>query len=144
MFTKGSLFVRWFSFITAFFLVILSCFWGYTWSHREEFVQTAFSRLYPSYAVSVGSISFTASGTAVAQDISFFPKNGPEQKPLIIDRIVAKASFSSWARWALMPSTAPLHLASLTIQGSTEALLPDVAHPAELFVQIDSLVIEGT
>lgn len=135
--------MRWILFITVFFVGILSCFWGYTWSHREEFVQSAFSRLYPSYAVSVSSISFETNGTATVHDVTFFPKNESEQKPLTIAKIVAKASFSSWLRWVLMPSTSPLHLYSLSIQGSTEVLPPDVAHPAEPFVQIDSLVIEG-
>jgi hypothetical protein len=141
--TKGSLFVRWGIFITLFFVGILSCFWSYTWAHREEFAQIALSRLYPSYTVSVGSIALEANGTATIQDLSFFPKDEAEPSPLHIEKIVAKASLLSWMQWTLMPSKSPLHLSSLSIHGSTEPLPPDVAHPATPFVQVDALTNEG-
>jgi hypothetical protein len=102
----------------------------------------AFSRLYPAYAVSVGSITLDADGTATIKDILFFPKKDSGKKHFSVAQIEAQASPTAWLQWVLLPSKTPLHLSSLTIQGSTTTLPSDVAAPAEKFVQIDSLTIE--
>ena len=134
--------MRWVVFITVFFIGIFSCFWCYTWNHREEFVQMAFSRLYPAYAVSVGSLSLDTDGTVTMNDILFFPKKNAGQSHFSVAQIEARASLSAWLQWVVLPSTTPLHLSSLSIQGSTTVLPSDVATPAKKFVQIDSLTIE--
>ena len=136
--------MRWVAFVVTFFVGIILCFWSYAWNHREEFVQTALGRLYPSYAITVGSIALDKDGTATIQDITFYPKKQSDRQPQTIAKIVVKASYASWLQWVLMPARSPLHLTSLSVQGCTTALPADVTHPAELFVQIDVLTIEET
>lgn len=102
----------------------------------------AFSRLYPAYAVSVGSITLDTDGKATMKDILFFPKKESEHNHFSVAQIDLKASPTSWLQWVLLPSKTPLHLSSLSIQGSTTDLPSDVAIPAGKFVQIDSLTIE--
>ena len=136
--------MRWVVFVASFFAVVLVCFWTYTWNHREEFLQTAFTRLYPSYAVTVGSILLEADGTATIVDITLYPKQESRLPPAGISKIIAKASYFSWMRWALMPEKFPLHLSLLSIQGKTSALPADIFHPSESFIQADSFTLEET
>ena len=125
--------VRWVLFVASFFLGVVFCFWGYAWSHREAFVQTALGRLYPMYSVSVGSVAFDAGGTVVIRDIALSPS-------LKIPKVLATSSYGSWLRWVLVPDASPLHLSSLSITAS--ALPPDVITRLDPFVRFDVLTVE--
>ena len=125
--------MRWVLFVASFFVGVFLCFWGYAWGHREEFVQTALSRLYPAYSVAVGSVAVAADGTVVLRDITFSPKN--HEPPLKIPKVLAKASYGSWLRWVLMPTASPLHRSSLSLTASS--LPQDFVLSLEPFIQCD-------
>jgi hypothetical protein len=135
--------MRWICFITTFLAIIFCSFWGYLWVYRVEFLATALERSSAPYKISIDSIQIQDSQTIVINNVSIHTKEASPKCLAILPKVTLCSSPASWFYWLLIPSTAPLHLASATLVFSHTSLLSFEQPRLHLILDIDTCVIEN-
>jgi hypothetical protein len=131
--------MRWLFFATCFFLVVITAFWIYVWNYRAEFVRSGLERACPHYHVSIGDVDVLDRKTCIIQHLSFQDDEDPTHLSILINELTLSTPTTSWLRWLLIPSKAPLFIDHATISFSNTA--PFVLQPPQLYtdMHIDTL-----
>ena len=135
--------MKWVVYLGIFLLLIMCSFWGYLFSYRVEFLQTALERSCPPYKVTIGAVEIQDSETVVIQDISIFTKEASPSLLTHIPNAAFSSSISSWLFWLCTPSSSPLHLKSMCINTRKSSPLTFQPTSVNFFLTADSCLIIG-
>jgi hypothetical protein len=126
--------MRWLFFATCFLLSLFTAFWIYVWCCRDDFVRSGLERTCPHYHVSIGEVAILDRKTGIIQHISLNDITDPERRTILINECTFSTPTTSWLRWLLIPSKAPLFIENATISFSKTA--PFILQAPKLYTGI--------
>lgn len=135
--------MRWAIYVSLFMAALFSCFFGYLWLYRVEFAEAALSRACRPYKPSIHAIRALPDGTLIISDLTLTSQECPDHPALKINHAALQTSYAHWLAYALLPSTSPLILDSLTLRVETIEPLTFLPPSLSLTLNVASLHIIG-